>query len=258
MKGNSNLKDFLNVTKIDSWKKLPPFIDNLFEKIDYHKSQLWRSLILTLTKKSAEEINNFFLSKWYRSYYLHSEIDTIERWDIIKKLKSGEIDILVGINLLREWIDLPEVTFIWILDADKEGFLRSTTSLVQNIWRAARNPNSEVVLYADNFTGSIIKALRETYRRRSLQKDYNKKHWIEPQKAISNIKSLDVVKTDQEVEFQPQVVNQWKKKRIKKMTKKEKEIIHKDLKTRLDEHIKNWEFEEAAKIRDQIKEMWEF
>ena len=114
--------------------------------------------------------SNFLISQWYKAFYLHSEISTIDRREIIKKLKLWKIDIIVGVNLLREWIDLPEVSLILILDADKEWFLRSETALIQIIWRASRNPNSEVILYADNFTESILKAIWETYRRRDIQK----------------------------------------------------------------------------------------
>lgn len=156
---------------------------------------------------------------------------------------------------MREGIDLPEVTLLAILDADKEGFLRSTTSMIQIIGRASRNPNSEVVLYADNMTESMIKALRETYRRRSIQEKYNKEHHITPQKASSNIKSLEVVKTDENLEQGFNMLTRGKVKKLKRMTKAEKAIIAKDLKSQLDEAIKNWEFEKAAMIRDQIKEM---
>ncbi len=252
-----NLKDFLQVENLLTLQQVPPFIDHLFSKINYHIDKGGRVLILTLTKKSAEEISNYFVSRGYKTYYLHSEIDTIDRWEIIKKLKSWEIDILVGVNLLREWIDLPEVSLIAILDADKEGFLRSTTSLIQIIGRAARNPNSEVVLYADNFTSSIIKALWETYRRRNIQLQYNQEHWITPTKAISNIKSLDLVKTDEELKFEPQIIKKWKIKKLKKMTKKEKEIILSDLKKQMETAVKNWEFEKAAVLRDKIKELEE-
>lgn len=143
-----------------------PFLDHLFQKIDAHIARGGRILLLTLTKKSSEEITNFLVSRGYKAYYLHSEIATMDRWDIIKKLRNGDIDILVGINLLREGIDLPEVSLVAILDADKEGFLRSTTSLIQIIGRAARNPNGEVVLYADVMTESMLRSLWETHRRR--------------------------------------------------------------------------------------------
>ncbi|MFA6256674.1 MAG: UvrB/UvrC motif-containing protein, partial [Candidatus Absconditabacterales bacterium] len=147
------------------------------------------------------------------------------------------------------------VTLLAILDADKEGFLRSTTSLIQIIGRASRNPNSEVILYSDNFTESMIKALRETYRRRGIQDTYNKKHHITPEKAESNIKGLDVVKTDEVLSQGFSSLTRGKTKRLKRMTKVEKEIILKDLKKQLDELIAAWKFEDAAIIRDQIKEI---
>ncbi len=247
-----NIKDFFQNYQKD--KQYPPFLEHLLGKMDEHIKNKGKILLLTLTKKSSEEVTNYLVSKWYKAFYLHSEIDTFTRWEIIKKLKSGVIDIIVGVNLLREGIDLPEVSLIAILDADKEGFLRSTTSLIQIIWRAARNPLSEVILYADKCTESMIKSLRETYRRRKIQDKYNKKHWIIPQKATSNVKELESVKTDEDL-TQTFSADMLKKKKLKRMTKKEKEIILKDLKIQLDEAIKAWEFEKAAVIRDQIKEI---
>ena len=241
---HSNLKDFLQ--KKD--EKVLPFIDHLLKKLDEHIAKGGRVLLLTLTKKSSEEITNYLVSKWYKAYYLHSEIATMERWEIIKKLKTGEIDIIVWVNLLREWIDLPE----W--------FLRSTTSLIQIIGRASRNPDSEVVLYADQFTESMVKALRETYRRREIQDKFNKEHWITPKKATSNAKWLETVRTDMDLNQQFQAMAKWKvqDKKLKKMTKKEKDMIAKDLKAQMDLAIKEWRFEDAAVIRDQIKELeWE-
>ena len=232
----------------------PGFLEHLFAKINYHIGKNGRTLVLALTKKSCEEIANFFISKGYKTYYLHSEISTFDRWEIIKKLRSGEIDILVGVNLLREWIDMPEVSFIAILDADKEWFLRSMTSLVQIIWRAARNPHSEVILYADNMTESMSKALFETYRRRNTQIIHNTKYGIEPTKAISNIKDIDSVKTDNNLQSFDSLTR-GKNKKLKRMTKKEKEIIMKDLKWQMDTAIANREFEKAAIFRDQIKEL---
>lgn len=254
MTKHSNLKDFLPKNK-DS--KPLPFIDHLLSKLDEHISKNWKILILTLTKKSSEEITNYLVSKWYKAYYLHSEIVTMDRWEILKKLKTWEIDIIVWINLLREWIDLPEVSFLAILDADKEWFLRSSTSLIQIIGRASRNPDSEVVLYADQFTESMIKSLRETYRRRKIQDEFNKKHNITPKKATSNIKDLESVRTDQDLDQQFSAITKWKVKRLKRMTKKEKEMISKDLKKQMDLAIKEWRFEDAAVIRDQIKELEE-
>ena len=156
---------------------------------------------------------------------------------------------------MREGIDLPEVTLLAILDADKEGFLRSTTSLIQIIGRASRNPNSEVILYSDNFTESMVKALRETYRRRGIQDKYNKAHNITPEKAESNVKGLDVVKTDEVLSQGFSSLTRGKTKKLKRMTKVEQGIILKDLKKQLDESIAAWKFEDAAVIRDQIKEI---
>lgn len=248
-----NLKDFMQ-GKDFSGKK-PAFLEHLLKKMDEHIAKKGKILLLTLTKKSSEEVTNFLISKWYKAFYLHSEIATTDRREIIKKLKMGVIDIIVGVNLLREGIDLPEVSLLAILDADKEGFLRSTTSLIQIIWRASRNPDSEVILYSDHFTESMVKALRETYRRRGIQDDYNKKHHIIPQKAESNVKGLEVVKTDDVLSQGFSSLTRGKTKKLKRMTKVEKEIILKDLKKQLDEAIVAWKFEDAAVIRDQIKEI---
>ena len=237
----------------------PAFLEHLLERIRLHISKGWKILLITLTKKSSEEVTSFLIAQGFKAFYLHSEIAAIDRWEIIKKLRTWEIDIIVWVNLLREGIDLPEVTLIGVLDADKEGFLRSTTSLVQIIGRAARNPNSEVILYADDFTESMIKALWETYRRRAIQEKFNKEHWITPKLASSNVKSLETVKTDLELEQSFwKIVKDNKTKKLKKATKAEKAIILKDLKIQLDEAIKAREFEKAAVIRDQIKEIsWE-
>ena len=234
------------------------FLDHMLKKFDEHIAKWGKILLITLTKKSSEEITNFLISKWYRAFYLHSEVQTMDRWEIIKKLKTWVIDIIVWVNLLREWIDLPEVTLIAVLDADKEWFLRSTTSLTQIIGRAARNPDSEVVLYADNFTESMVKSLRETYRRRTIQNNFNIDHHITPKAAHSNVKNLETVKTDEElVQQQNSTFTRWKVKRLKRMTKAEKNLIMRDLKKQMDEAIAAWRFEDAAVIRDQIKELEE-
>ncbi len=247
-----NLVDYVGTSHPD---RVPVFIDHMFEKIDYHISKWGKILLLTLTKKSSEEISNFLISKGYKAFYLHSEISTFERWEIIKKLRTGQIDILVGINLLREGIDLPEVTFIAILDANKEGFLRSSTALVQIIGRAARNPNSEVVLYGDNITESMTKALYETYRRRNTQIEYNLKHKMKPSIAISNIKNIESVKTDEVLTQDFTGLQRGTRKKLKRLTKAEKSIILDELGKQLQLAISNREFETAAIIRDQIKEM---
>ncbi len=248
-----NLNDFMQGKDFSGTK--PAFLDHMLKKLDEHIAKKGKVLLLTLTKKSSEEVTNFLISKWYKAFYLHSEIATMDRREIIKKLRTGVIDIIVWVNLLREGIDLPEVTLLAILDADKEWFLRSTTSLIQIIWRASRNPHSEVILYSDNFTESMVKALWETYRRRGVQDKYNKKHNITPQKAESNIKWLDVVKTDEVLVQGFDKLTRGKTKRLKRMTKAEQAIILKDLKSQLDDAIAKWKFEDAAVIRDQIKEI---
>lgn len=252
-----NMSDYLQVDPTHPPQWGPAFLEHLFGKLDQHIAAGGRCLLLTLTKKSSEEVTNFLVSKWYKTYYLHSEIATNDRWEIINKLRSGEIDVLVGINLLREGIDLPEVTFLGILDADKEGFLRSTTSLIQIIGRAARNPNSEVILYADTMTESMTKALYETYRRRTIQHQYNLKHNINPSMAISNIKKLDSVKTDADLQSSQTFgwLTRGKTKRLKRMTKAEQAMMVHELQKQLKIHVDAWEFEEAAKIRDQLKEL---
>ena len=232
------------------------FLEHLFGRIDYHISQWGKILLLALTKKSSEEITNFLVWRGYKAYYLHSEIATTDRREIIKKLRTGVIDILVWVNLLREGIDLPEVSLIAILDADKEWFLRSTTSLVQIIGRAARNPNGEVILYADRFTQSIVTSLFETYRRRTIQIAHNQAHGIVPSQAISNIKKLDSVKTGDDLTqtFDAITVHD-KVKRLKRMTKKEKEMIEKNLIQQLETAIAARDFETAATVRDQLKDL---
>lgn len=254
----ANLYDFFqwDPKKLKSSNaKSPAFLEHLFWKIDEHIVNKGKILLLTLTKKSSEEITNFLVSKWYKAFYLHSEIATMDRWEIIKKLKTWVIDIIVGINLLREGIDLPEVSLIAILDADKEWFLRSTTSLIQIIGRASRNPKGEVILYGDKLTESMTKSLRETYRRRGEQQVFNEKHKIDPTVAISNVKSLESVKTDEALDQWFDSLTRWKVKRLKRMTKKEKTMIASKLRIQLEELIKERKFEDAAIVRDQLKEL---
>lgn len=251
---HDNLTEFLQRDR-NAQYQASSFIDHMLAKTDETIAKGYRVLVLAMTKKSSEDITNFLISKWYKAFYLHSDIETIDRRDIIQKLKLGEIDILVGVNLLREGIDLPEVWFIAILDADKEWFLRSTTALIQNIWRAARNPHSEVALYADSFTPSIIKALRETYRRRHHQEKHNLAHGITPQQAISNVKSLESVKSDQNLVQDFSLLKRGKNKRLTRMTKKEKALVATDLKKQLDAAIAEWRFEDAAVLRDQLKDL---
>jgi excinuclease ABC subunit B len=215
-----------------------------------------RSLILTLTKKMAEDLTDYLSGLGLRVRYIHSEVETIERVEILTQLRSGDFDVLVGINLLREGIDLPEVSFIAILDADKIGFLRSLTSLVQIIGRAARNAAGKVIMYADRESGAMRDAIAETERRRAAQTEYNKKHGITPttvKKAIANIlerhaaeekdaaaASIDVLKKSYNV-----LVPDQRKKLVSAL---EREML---------EHAKNLEFEQAAAIRDEIAKIKE-
>ncbi len=199
-----------------------------------------RILITTLTKKLAEELTEYLAEQEIKTRYLHSEIDTIERTEIIRQLRLGKFDVLVGINLLREGLDIPEVGFIGILDADKEGFLRNTRSLIQIIGRAARNVNSKVVLYADRMTDSIKDALKETKRRRKMQIAFNEKNGITPKTIVKPVKEKEVEVKD-----------------AKHIPKKEVPNLIIQLEAEMNEAANNLEFEQAIEIRDRIKRLQE-
>lgn len=204
-----------------------------------------RTLITTLTKKMAEDLSVFLKEeKGIKAEYIHSDVDTIERVRILEDLRRGKIDILVGVNLLREGLDLPEVSLVAILDADKEGFLRSRTSLIQTIGRAARNVNGKVVLYADEITGSLKEALKETSRRRRLQEEYNKKHGITPQTIKKKIKSV----VDFESLGKKESGENLLKFNNKKDIKKHLDILDGEMKKAANE----LQFEKAALIRDEM------
>lgn len=213
-----------------------------------------RVLATTLTKRMAEDLSEFLKEKGIRAEYLHSEIKTIERIDILTSLRKGEFDVLVGVNLLREGLDLPEVSLIGILDADKEGFLRSETSLIQIIGRAARNIGGKVILYADQVTGSMERAIGETERRRNIQLAYNKEHGITPQTIKKRIRDItDELRRDHEKtvdrEIDIELAISKKPKDIKRVIKrKEKEMS---------EAVKVLDFETAAILRDEIKKLAE-
>ena len=164
-------------------------IDDLLSEIRKVVEEKGRVLVTTLTKRMAESLTDYLKENHIKVRYMHSDIDTLERIDIVNGLRAGEFDVLCGINLLREGLDLPEVRLVAILDADKEGFLRSETSLVQTIGRAARNAEGRVIMYADEMTGSMQRAISETNRRRSIQEQYNKEHGIVPKTIIKDIKS---------------------------------------------------------------------
>jgi len=198
-----------------------------------------RTLITTLTKRMAEDLTEYYAKVGVKVRYLHSEIDTLERIEIIDDLRRGEFDCLVGVNLLREGLDLPEVSLVGILDADKEGFLRSKTSLIQTIGRAARNVDGQVLVYADNITESVRSAVDITNKRRKLQMEYNKTHGIIPKNVVRSIKEKD---KKEEIDI----------KNIGKIPKDELDILINDLENDMKDAAAQLDFETAAKIRDKI------
>jgi len=209
-----------------------------------------RVIATTLTKKMAEDLSEYLKEKKIKAEYLHSDIKTIERIEILTKFRRGEFDVLVGVNLLREGLDLPEVTLIGILDADKEGFLRSETSLIQIIGRAARNVEGRVILYADTITGSMKYAMDETLRRRKIQIDFNKKHGITPKTIIKKIKDI----TDTLQREHKMAVDTLLETDSKLFAKSPKTLI-KNKKKEMEEAVKNLDFETAAILRDEIYEL---
>ncbi|MFA5799936.1 MAG: excinuclease ABC subunit UvrB [Candidatus Peribacteraceae bacterium] len=220
-------------------------IDHLTKEINETIKRGERVLITALTKKSAEDLAQYFQNADYKVRYLHSDIETMERVEILRSLRSGEIDILVGINLLREGLDLPEVSFIAILDADQQGFLRSRDALIQTIGRAARNINGHVILYADRMTDAINAAIAETYRRRAIQEAYNKKHGITPQTIIKAIKDIAE-------EHSKQALSR-KKYDHQKIPKDEKKRLIEELNAQMEIAAENLEYEKAADLRDEIE-----
>jgi excinuclease ABC subunit B len=225
-------------------------IDDLIAEIKKRAQKDQRVLVTTLTKKMAEDLTDYLKESGIRVRYLHSEIHTLERLQILRDLRLGKFDCLVGINLLREGLDLPEVSLVAILDADKEGFLRSETSLIQTIGRAARNVEGKVIMYADTVTESMARAINETNRRRKIQMDYNKKHGIVPQtvkKAVRDVIEATKVAEDGAEYLPDKDVTRMSKKELKNFIEK----LEKDMK----EAAKNLEFEKAARLRDLIFEL---
>ena len=230
-------------------------VDDLISEIQKKIKRKERVLATVLTKRMAEDLSQYLFERDINVRYLHSDIDTVERVEILRELRMGNFDVLVGINLLREGLDLPEVSLVAILDADKEGFLRSETSMIQTIGRAARHEKGHAILYADSITGSIQKTLDETERRRKIQQEFNKKNNIKPTgiyKPITDI--LEGSKLSS------------KKKFINKVEDKlEEEYLNpKDLSTKIDDleklmlsHANKLEFEEAASLRDKISNLKE-
>jgi excinuclease ABC subunit B len=217
-------------------------IDNLVEEIESHKQKNERVLITTLTIRMAEELTQYLKKIDIKVAYLHSEIKTLERLKIIRNLRIGTYDVLVGINLLREGLDIPEVSLVAIMDADKQGFLRSDRSLIQTIGRAARNANGKVIMYADEISNSMEIAIEETKRRRKIQMEYNKKHNITPTTIKKEIP--DIVKNEEKVE-----------KPKTKMTKKEKQNYLANIEKEMKEAAKNLDFERAMELRDILFEI---
>ena len=223
-------------------------IDDLMEEIRTRSAKNERVLVTTLTKKMAEDLTEYFKNAGIRVRYMHSDVETIERMEIIRDLRLGEFDVLVGINLLREGLDLPEVSLVAILDADKEGFLRSETSLIQTIGRAARNAEGLVIMYADEITPSMRSAMDETERRRKIQSDYNREHGIVPKTIIKGVREvLEISKTAEE--------DTVRGRRKRKLSEQERAAEIAKLEKEMKEASKMLEFEYAAVLRDRIIEL---
>lgn len=232
-------------------------IDDLIDEVRTRISQQERVLVTTLTKRMAEDLTDYLLEQGIKVRYLHSDIDTLQRVELLRQLRLGEFDVLVGINLLREGLDLPEVSLVAILDADKEGFLRSTTSLIQTIGRAARNVSGEVIMYADKVTESMQEAIEETERRREKQIAYNKEHGIDPQplrKKIADI--LDQVYErggEEESDSDPSAVVE--KRDISSMATDEVQALIDDLSAQMGAAARELKFELAGRLRDEIADL---
>ncbi|EJT6171384.1 excinuclease ABC subunit UvrB [Clostridium perfringens] len=227
-------------------------IDDLYGEIQRTVQRGFRVLITTLTKRMAEDLTKYLKDLNVKATYMHSDIDTLERMKIIRELRLGEVDVLIGINLLREGLDIPEVALVAILDADKEGFLRSETSLIQTIGRAARNSESKVIMYADNITKSMDKSIKETERRRVIQMEYNEEHNITPTTVIKGVRDIiEATKVSEEKENYEDEL----KKAAKKDIPVEKLI--EQYEEEMKEAAKNLQFERAAELRDIIKDLKE-
>ena len=239
-------------------------IDDLMDEARRRIAAGERVLVTTLTKRMAQDLTDYLLEQGLRVRYLHSEVDTIERIEILRDLRLGEFDILVGINLLREGLDLPEVSLVCILDADKEGFLRSETSLIQTMGRAARNINGQVIMYADKLTGSMERAINETQRRRKLQTEHNLKHGINPQsirKAVTNI--LAMIRPDEAARLQNVPGSDRRSRRrdtgrakdLQNLGAGELERLIRTLEDEMREAATDLRFEYAARLRDEINDL---
>lgn len=224
-------------------------IDDLYGEIIKTTAKGFRTLVTTLTKRMAEDLTKYLTELGIKTTYMHSGIETIERMKIIRSLRLGEFDVLVGINLLREGLDIPEVALVAILDADKEGFLRSETSLIQTIGRAARNSESRVIMYADRITGSMDRAIKETNRRREIQKEYNEEHGIVPQTIIKEVR--DVIEATKVAEESVD----YKAEEQANLSAKDKKKLIKQYTDEMMDAAKNLQFERAAELRDMIEKL---
>jgi excinuclease ABC subunit B len=231
-------------------------IDDLIAEIRTRVDKEQRILVTTLTKKMAEDLTDYLLEMGMRVRYLHSEVDTVQRIEILRDLRLGEFDVLVGINLLREGLDLPEVTLVAILDADKEGFLRSATSLIQIIGRTARNVEGQVVMYADNMTDAMKEALDETNRRRTIQMAYNEKHGIKPETIRKNITDF-ILQTRQGMPATPAKGSRRRGKRadVVEMPLDELKRLIMVLEEEMKEAARDLRFEYAARLRDEVTDL---
>lgn len=225
-------------------------IDDLYGSILETTKRGFRTLVTTLTKKMAEDLTKYLTDLGVKTTYMHSDIDTIERMEIIRDLRLGKYDVLVGINLLREGLDIPEVALVAILDADKEGFLRSETSMIQTIGRAARNAESKVVMYADTITGSMDRAIKETERRRKIQMDYNKEHGIVPKTIKKEVRDVigNIMVAEEAETYEVDSTG---------LSEKEKAKLIKEYTAEMKDAAKNLQFERAAELRDMIKKLEE-
>ena len=222
-------------------------LDDLVSEINLRVAKQQRVLVTTLTKKMAEDLTAYLETMGIRVRYMHHDIDTVERMEIVRDLRLGEFDVLVGINLLREGLDIPEVSLVAVLDADKEGFLRSARSLIQIVGRAARNSEGKVIMYADSVTDSMQKTLVETNRRRALQQAYNEAHGIVPKTIVKKVSEILEISTHSESEF----------KNAKKLTRAQKQQLIESLTKEMKAAARLLEFEHAAYLRDKIKKLRE-
>ena len=220
-------------------------LDDLVSEINVRAAKKQRVLVTTLTKKMAEDLTNYLETMGIRVRYMHHDIDTVERMEIVRDLRLGEFDVLVGINLLREGLDIPEVSLVAILDADKEGFLRSARSLIQIVGRAARNSEGMVIMYADSVTDSMQQTLTETNRRREIQQKYNEEHGIVPQTIVKKVSEILEISTHSDSEF----------KNVKKLSKAKRQQLIESLTKEMKAAARLLEFEHAAYMRDKIKKL---